>query len=121
MDKKRKGHARQLSRLNMTCDIRYSKVSDEENLSNKKDSATKDISQGGICFISSEFLESGTLIQLDITLGKEEPDVQVRGSIVWSEEFHISGQKGWDNGLEFLDISERDKQLIQKYMDSQSS
>lgn len=110
---------RKFPRLNLSCDVEYT-VDNEFPASSyhRESSKTKDISTGGMCFITYNNLPLGTIIKLKFRLGNEEHPMEVKGRVVWSEMFNIGGMEGWDNGVEFIDIAEKDRYRILKYIDS---
>ena len=110
---------RHFPRLNLSCDMEYS--IDTNAASVKPDtgnSKTKDISIGGLCFITDTELPIGTVLNMKFKLKSGEAPFSVKGKIIWSEQFDIGGHPGWDNGIQFIDISEDFKASILKYIDS---
>jgi len=110
---------RRYPRINLSCDIEY--VIDNhlpEHEHKIENSKTKDISAGGMCFITYNQLPIGTILNLKFKLASEKQPFSVKGKIIWTVNFDIGGMKGWDNGIEFIDIQENDQQHLHKYLSS---
>jgi len=106
---------RKFPRISVLADIVYKKVqplTPENQLS-----LTKNIGQGGICFISYDKLNIADILELTINLSDEAP-VHAIGRVVWIENFKIGedDDKKFDVGLEFINISAKDQAIIGKYV-----
>lgn len=120
MDKEK---IRKYPRLNLSCNIEYNIEYNIEHFpvetdSDLKHTRSKDISIGGMCFITYSPLPIGTVLNLKFKLKEEQEPIIIKGKIVWNEMFNIGGQKGWDNGIQFIDILEKDKKNILNYISS---
>lgn len=105
---------RKFARLSVLADIILKKreLAPEEIIS-----LTRNISKGGICFIVYEPVEESQIIDLTIYLPGEAP-IKAVGKVAWVNEFTIGDteRKRYDVGLEFIEISDKDKALIDKYV-----
>jgi uncharacterized protein (TIGR02266 family) len=111
---------RAFPRLSLSCDIEYSYVSTGTTPQKKESvlSKTKDLSEGGICLITSSPLVKGSTIALKFKLHGTYKTIEVQGKVAWSQAFAIGNQMGYDNGIEFTKMNEEDKVLIEKYIKS---
>ncbi len=103
-------------RLSILADVSYAKkdVSKEENLT-----FTKNIGKGGICLITYEPVEESDILELKIALPNEREPLSVIGKVCWVKQFNIgndSGGERFDVGIEFIKISDEDKQKIDGYV-----
>ena len=82
-------------------------------------SHTEDISVGGVRVIISDNLDISSLVGLEIYL-KEKP-IACKGRIVWVvEKANAASDKScmFDTGIEFYEISEKDKETIGKLVET---
>ncbi|RKY30680.1 MAG: hypothetical protein DRP74_06470 [Candidatus Omnitrophota bacterium] len=105
---------RKFERLSVFADIIFKKKEPPQ-----KDTAslTKNISKGGICFIAYEKLNPGELIDMTIFLPYEVP-IRATGRVAWVNEFIVGNteHKRYDVGIEFIEISDQDRELIGKHV-----
>lgn len=107
---------RRFFRLNLLADLTFtrSSISEEEKVS-----LTKNISKGGICFIVYEQMSVGEILDLNVYLPDKNKPINVTGRVNWVKEFSIGDPvkgKRFDVGIEFLRISEQDKEEIERYI-----
>lgn len=123
---------RAFPRLSLSCDIEYSmnttflkttigaqpKLSTADTTEQQKTviSKTKDISLGGICLITSSPLKIGDILNLSIRLKGFIKPIEAVGKVVWTQTFEIGGQKGYDNGIKFIEITETYKGILEKFI-----
>ena len=79
---------------------------------------TKDISSGGICFVTAEILESGTAIEVEIKLPDSEAPVRFLGEVAWSRP--IGHAKSYEDptgetGVKIISMDPKDRALIMHY------
>ncbi|MFH1753582.1 MAG: ATPase, T2SS/T4P/T4SS family [Candidatus Omnitrophota bacterium] len=77
-------------------------------------SVTKNLSAGGLLFVSNFPLPVGSVLELKIELPDAEPPVQCLGRVVREEETNMD--KSYDIGLYFLDITSANRARIKKYI-----
>ena len=110
---------RKFARLNLSCDIEFNIESVPKNRQQLiENTKTKDISVGGMCFITYTELPIGTILTLKFKLKPDTAPIALRGKIVWNEMFDIGGQQGWDNGIQFLEIPDEYKESIHQFIDT---
>jgi len=105
---------RRFARLNILTDITYtrSSISDKEKLS-----LTRNISEGGICFIAYEKLDQDEVLDVNIFIPDHKNPVAATGKVAWVSEFVIGDpSKGvrYDVGFEFLKIADNDRKELDK-------
>ena len=105
---------RRFPRLNATVDIECSVIGKEKDPSIKDKNQVRNISAGGLCLIVYEKVEVGDILSLTVKLPVDDCTIQIKGKIVWIEEFVLTGDKRnrWDVGVEFAEISEDDRKKI---------
>lgn len=111
---------RKFPRLNFRVDFEY-------NILNKtgfKDerAETKNISTGGICIILLNKVEIGDKLKLKFYLPGVNTPIMTVGRVVWTQEFTvgtIDNSTAYDVGIEFIEISEDDRQKVNQYIAGQ--
>lgn len=84
-----------------------------------KRALTRDVSAGGICFVTEEILEPGTALEVELKLPDREAPVVFLGEVAWSRP--IGPQpKSYQNptgetGVKFISIDPKDRALIMQY------
>lgn len=87
--------------------------------SEKRSAFVKDLSQTGICLVTHEPIEPGTLLSLYIYLPYYNIPLSMTAVVVWSSLslYFISSQRHhFDLGIEFKAISSHDKRLLIDYV-----
>jgi c-di-GMP-binding flagellar brake protein YcgR len=83
------------------------------------DSFTKNVSQGGICLFLSSALKKDTVLDLKLYLPDQREPVPAVGKIVWIEQFEVGEKEGreqYEAGIEFINISDVDRNKIGRYV-----
>ena len=113
---------RAFPRLSLSCEIEYKLTNPvAENSPETIKSNTKDISSGGICLITYAPLQPGDIMELDFKLKGKEFTIKAKGKVIWTQEFEIGNQKGYDNGIEFVEISREARTEIEQYVQNMFS
>ncbi len=102
-------------RLDVATTVEYSVL---KILPVKEKASSRDISAGGIRFIASEDLKIDTMLSLTINLPDGGPPVKARGRVA-RKIGTVSGPdqtKGYEVGIEFKRIGEKDQERIAKYV-----
>ncbi|MCM8773943.1 MAG: PilZ domain-containing protein [Candidatus Omnitrophica bacterium] len=83
-------------------------------------SISENISGGGICTIISEERVKANFLYLSILLPNCKERIYARGRIVWAKEIpvYFDTKLNYEVGLEFVDISEEDRQKISRYVEN---
>ena len=80
---------------------------------------TKDISAGGVCFVTEEVLEPGMALEVDLKLPDRAAPITFLGEVAWSRPIG-SQRKSYENptaetGVKFVSIDPKDQALIMQY------
>jgi len=106
---------RKFVRLNAGVEINYTVLGNESQ--QKEQTATKNISAGGICLIAYEQLRTGDVLSLSFSLSDSQPPVVINGKVVWTKSFKVASEKEcYDVGVEFTDVGDADRKRIDKYI-----
>ena len=99
--------------------VRYKILSSLEQL----DAKTKNISGGGVCLVTREKMELGTYLAMDIKFPSSKTPILAGGRVVWSTESSLgsspAGHPRFDNGVEFVQISDLDQSRIIEHVKSE--
>jgi c-di-GMP-binding flagellar brake protein YcgR len=91
----------------------------EYNVSNQQqpvETISQDISEGGICLITREFLQTGIPVDLHFFIPDSATPIKVTGIVTWNE-IKSDGNK-FLNGIKFIRMDETQLDLIQKFINS---
>ncbi len=108
---------RRFPRINLNVDIQYRILNSSESQILK--SQAKNISAGGICLISLDKPETGNILDLSFILPGLEGTLRILGRVAWVEAFIIGDtptSKGYEAGIEFIDIKDEEQQKINRYV-----
>lgn len=84
------------------------------NYANKAIAYTKNISEGGICIITEKPLEPTEIVNLVFTLPNGD-QIKTYGKTIWRKK---STEHLYENGLEFWELNDINKNRILAYLDS---
>ena|SRR3989338_929015 len=80
---------------------------------------TKDISAGGICFVTEEILELGTALEVELKLPDREAPIIFLGEVAWSRPIGPKPKSYQDptaeTGVKFVSIDPKERELIMQY------
>ena len=109
---------RKFVRLNINVEINYTIITLPPHKQFTIPIQSKNIGGGGICLISEQELKTGELLKLEIKLPEDPPTVHALGRVVWVKPFSLATEKSkrFDMGVEFIEISQEDRQRINKYV-----
>ena len=106
---------RKFVRAGIQSNIKWAKDTDAEKEAKYED-VTKNIGGGGICISTNEKLEKEERLILEIELPNGKT-VHSKGRVAWSNKLEIEGAKygkSYQVGIEFIDISEEDREQVQR-------
>jgi c-di-GMP-binding flagellar brake protein YcgR len=104
---------RRFDRFLLDIEIEHYKKNNKENSSRIK---SKNISKGGICITTADGpLEKGEKYILSFTLPHQSEQIVVEGKVVWNEAYTSLQHELYDNGIEFISISEKHLKMIEEY------
>ena len=92
--------------------VRYKVLSSQEQV----DAKTKNISGGGVCLVTREKMPLGAYLAMDMKFPGSKKPILAGGRVVWSNESRLgpspAGHQRFDNGIEFVQIEDVDRQRI---------
>ncbi len=77
-------------------------------------SITKDISEGGLRFVSGEFLSIFTRLLLEVSVPSFSRPIKAISKVAWIQKVPRSSQ--YDIGLQFMDMTEEDKKHLSAFI-----
>ena len=80
---------------------------------------TKDISGGGISFITDEALESGTPLEIEMNLPDHPHPIRVMAEVIWLRSMkdpkHMYERLSMEIGVKFVSIAPQDQKVLKQY------
>ena len=107
---------RRFPRFNLLVDVAVTKRASAEK---EQMLPSKNISQGGVCLISTEKPNMGDLMDLKIRLPGVKDEIKTIGKVSWIKELSIGASQKttrFEMGLEFIGLNDPTFQLINKYL-----
>ena len=94
----------------------YFKVNATKQSTEEKRVDSKNTSLEGICLMVNTPIKVNTILDLRFKLFKDEPELKIKGKIIWINSFKIGSDKimHYEIGIKFIEISESDKNIISK-------
>ena len=77
-------------------------------------SITKDVSEGGIRFISGDFLSIFTRLLLEVSVPSFTRPIKAISKVAWIQKIPRSNQ--YNVGLQFMDMTEEDKRHLTSFI-----
>jgi hypothetical protein len=77
------------------------------------ESVARNISAGGICVFTNEPLPHSVILSLKFHFPERDRTFGLRGRVVWSKEALDRPEKGYENGIQFLEVNEEIKESIE--------
>ncbi len=114
---------RGFGRLNSSINLRYKVFRSEEELFSRgfrpeEFSLTKNLSAGGLLFISQEALPFGSILELNIDLPATQETIQCLSRVIRVLESEIQGR--FDIGICFLDLTGAQRAKLDRYVEKRS-
>lgn len=103
---------RRYPRIKMAIPVEYKKLRESPGI--KKGTLTKDLSTGGVRFITDEFLAFTARMVVDINLPLPERPVSVLSKVAWIKKLPVDDT--YEIGNQFLEISKDDKNRLSSYL-----
>ena len=75
---------------------------------------SRDVSQGGIRFISNEFLSIFTRLLLEVSVPSLSRPIKAISKVAWIQKIPRSSQ--YNVGVQFLDMTEEDKKQLASFI-----
>jgi hypothetical protein len=83
-------------------------------------SVTCDVSTGGLRFMANEFLSTACRLILEFAIPTVSQPIQAVSKVTWTERASGGNDSQYYVGSQFLEITEKDRELIAKYVSSYS-
>ena len=118
MEQKKPVERRKFPRIEKEIIVRYKILSTPEE---QLDAKTKNISGGGVCLVTREKMNMETVVAMEIRFPQMNKPIVTTARVVWCSESKLgpnpAGHIRFDNGIEFTQISEADREQIIKYVE----
>lgn len=86
------------------------------------DGAGADLSLGGMYVRSSEKLHVGESVEVEFTLETPDANFDIEGTVRWTQlEEERDGRKIWGMGIQFETLTERQRNLLEAFVDQQET
>ena len=103
---------REFPRTALELIVRYKVLSSQEQV----DAKTKNIGGGGVCLVTREKMPLGAYLAMDMKFPGSKKPILAGGRVIWSNESRLgpspAGHQRFDNGIEFVQIEDVDRQRI---------
>ncbi|MFB6371912.1 MAG: PilZ domain-containing protein [Bradymonadaceae bacterium] len=81
-------------------------------------SRSGDVSRGGMYLESTEPVAEGTSVTVNFTLPDSEGEVEIPAEIRWVRKpGEASAQSPWKFGIQFVDLSDRQQELLEEFVE----
>lgn len=108
---------RKFFRLNINVNIKWKKFTGDGKKGGAGKVPSKNLSAGGVCITSYKRLSQGERLVLEIELPTGKT-INAGTKVVWVNEFDTPGgsaEKMYEAGIEFIDITDRDREEIKEF------
>jgi c-di-GMP-binding flagellar brake protein YcgR len=108
---------RRFPRLAVNAEVEYAELTSEPVRT--VTSASKNIGAGGVCIIAFKSILPGTALSLKFPIAQLREIVLAQARVVWCSPMRLSGvaaEDVFEVGLEFIEISEKDREKINRYV-----
>lgn len=81
--------------------------------------ATKNISQDGICLILFEEITKGQILNLTLSFPETFDSIHIRGTVAWISHLRVGGSQtteAYEAGIRFTDITDADRTKLTYFM-----
>jgi c-di-GMP-binding flagellar brake protein YcgR len=103
---------RKYSRINARLPLQFKDI--QRPIEAYAGSLTKDISEGGIRFVSNEFLSIFTRLLLEISIPSFSRPIKAISKVAWIRKVPRSSQ--YNVGLKFMDMTEEDSKHLASFI-----
>jgi uncharacterized protein (TIGR02266 family) len=100
---------RRFMRLDCMFKVEFMNMEKGEQLS----SVARNISAGGICVYTNEPLPNSVILFLKFHFPERERTFGLKGRVVWTKPAQEKDEKGFENGIQFLEVNEEIKESIE--------
>ena len=103
---------RQVPRINARLPLQFKDI--QRPIETYSGTLTKNISEGGIRFISAEFLSIFTRLLLEVSIPSFSRPIKAISKVAWIRKVPRSNH--YDVGVQFMDITEEDKRQLAAFI-----
>lgn len=107
---------RKFIRIEHPIGIRYTTI---DAPSTKDHVVSRNISQGGVCFVAYERLPKGTHLDLQLEFPFDSVPVFVKGEVVWIKKIGGEQTKAFEVGVLFNKIETNDQKRFKMYIEKE--
>jgi c-di-GMP-binding flagellar brake protein YcgR len=105
---------RKFKRINRILQLQYRNLRKSGEL--PKETVTRNISEGGVCFNSDEFLSLACRMVVEINIPTVPKPIKAISKIAWIRKLPTS--EHYEMGNQFLDMTREDKALISEFINN---
>lgn len=102
---------RRFQRIDSNLPLRYKNI---KTATVPMGSLTRDISEGGVCFKTNEFISLACRLVVEVTLPTVQRPIKAISKVAWIRK--LSSGEQYELGNQFLEISKEDRNLITDYV-----
>ncbi len=103
---------RKHARIKYEIDVEYDMASNQE-LGRAR---SRNLSEQGICLATTEFIETGSPIDISFYISKSNIKIDIKGIVIWNQ-IQIGSNK-FLNGVKFTEIDESQRNIMRKFIDN---
>lgn len=103
---------RRFPRINVRLPLQFKDV--QRPIETYSGTLTKDISEGGVRFISGEFLSIFTRLLLEVSVPSFSRPIKAISKVAWIQKIPRSNQ--YNVGVKFMDVTEEDKKQLASFV-----
>jgi len=110
---------RRFPRIQTRCDIQLQTDKGSKTIT----ATTENIGIGGVCIMLKKPMSKGDIVDLNLSLEGTIAPIQCKGKVVWVIEKRSfnEDEKGFDMGIEFVDISDWDKTTLRNSIEGKAA
>lgn len=108
---------RKFPRIHESVNIKWKKKDKSSCKAPECSDITSDVSEGGACLVVYEKMNVGDPLSLELQLPSGRR-VNTEAKVAWIRDFEImgpKGQNGYEVGVQFINISENDKEELKQF------
>lgn len=118
--KERREFVRLDTRIEVTYASTLTTYSNKSKTLKSRQTKTKDIGGGGLCFFADESIPPGTRLKLTAKLPNHEEPLQFKVEVIWSDTYEVHGKgshhQATEVGAKFIEINPEDQEKIMQFV-----
>lgn len=93
----------------------------DESAETMVDGSSADVSLGGMYVRSAEKLPEGDSVEVEFSLETRDVEFDIEGTVRWNKpDGKREGRQIWGMGIEFVDLTERQRDLLEEFVEEQT-